>query len=75
MNATIRLAVLSLSILGPSGCASMHDAMATAPPPAMGHAPMEPDYVYMARIEREAHRMGTAVQWINPPMKRVPDHD
>ena len=19
--------------------------------------------------------MGTAVQWVNPPMKRVPDHD
>ena len=75
MNATIRLAVLSLSILGLSGCASMHDAMATAPAPARSHAPMQPDDVYMAKIEREAHRMGTAVEWINPPMKRVPDDD
>lgn len=74
MNASLRLAVLSLSVLGLAACASTQQPTAYVEP-AQVVKPQEGrivrDEAYIAYVERTARRRGIYVQWVNPPNKRV----
>ncbi len=63
MNMLSRAAVLSLSVVGLAGCASMDDQAGVSPQPRN----IELDQDYMTRVERVAMRRGIEVMWVNPP--------
>lgn len=76
MNAYVRAAVLSLSVLGLAACAAMDQksgAAFVAPPRAA--SVMDSDEAYMAAVERIARRRGIEVVWINVPRKPVAKRD
>lgn len=68
MNASLRMAVLSLSVLGLSACAGM-EARSTYVPEPREPSIMDPDAAYIAQVERIAQRRGIEVQWVNAPTK------
>jgi hypothetical protein len=68
MNASLRMAVLSLSVLGLSACAGM-EARSTYVPEPQEPSIMDQDAAYIARVERIARQRGIEVQWVNPPTK------
>lgn len=70
MKASVRMAVLSLSVLGLAACASM-DEQSTYVPPPRADSIMDNDEIYMDIVERTARRRGIDVVWINPPRKQV----
>lgn len=74
MNAPLRMAVLSLSILGLAACAGM-EARSTQAQPERSLKPGEVRVVqdddYVAYVERVARRRGIEVQWVHPPSKRI----
>lgn len=65
MNASLRMAVLSLAVLGLSACAGMETKSASAEPrePSL----IDPDSDYISRVEEIARRRGVEVNWVNPP--------
>lgn len=67
MKASLRITVLSLSVLGLAACASTGGA-AYVPPP---HTPslMDQDEAYIAAVERIARRRGIDVVWVNTPRR------
>lgn len=70
MKASVRMAVLSLSILGLAACASTGEKSAYVPPPRADSI-MDNDEIYMATVERIARRRGIDLVWVNPPRKQV----
>jgi hypothetical protein len=64
MKTPFRFAVLSLSLVGLTACASMDDDSASLSPQA---TPMTSDQLYMAQVEKIARRRGIEVVWVNPP--------
>ena len=76
MNALLRTAVLSLSVLGLAACAGMHERSDTTyVAPQRAPSSMDRDEVYMAQVERIARRRGVEVIWVNVPRKSVARHD
>jgi N-acetylglucosamine kinase-like BadF-type ATPase len=74
MNAPLRMAVLSLSILGLAACAGMETRSTQAQPERSlkpGEVRIVRDDAYIAYVERAARRRGIDVQWVHPPSKRV----
>lgn len=71
MNATVRVAVLSLSILGLAACAGTQTKSAYAEPASAPRepSPMSRDERYIATIERIARNRGIDVVWVNPPQR------
>lgn len=69
MPSSVVLTLVSLSLIGLAGCASMEkQAVATAPQSAAQPAMLaDADEVYVTRVERIARRRGIEVVWINPP--------
>ncbi|MGO1068588.1 hypothetical protein [Lysobacter sp. CA199] len=72
MNASLRVAVLSLSILGLAACAGTPTKTAYAAPGLSKHAieGMDRDSQYVSAVERVARRRGIDVVWVNPPDRR-----
>lgn len=70
MKASVRMAVLSLSILGLAACASMEEKSTYVPPPKADSI-MDNDEAYMVAVERIARRRGIDLVWVNPPRKQV----
>jgi hypothetical protein len=70
MKASVRMAVLSLSILGLAACASTGEKSAYVAPPRADSI-MDNDELYMDIVERTARRRGIDVVWVNPPRKQV----
>lgn len=72
MNALLRTAVLSLSALGLSACAGMHERSGSSyVPPQRSPSVIEEDHAYVSKVEAMARRRGIDVVWINPPRKQV----
>ncbi|MEH6417608.1 hypothetical protein [Pseudomonas sp. CGJS7] len=72
MNASLRVAVLSLSMLGLAACAGTQTKTAHTAAPMSAHPAASPDRdsVYVATVERVARRRGIDVVWVNPPDRR-----
>lgn len=68
MNASLRMVVLSLSVLGLSACAGMETRSTYVPEPKPPSI-MDADEEYIAYVERIARRRGIEVQWVNIPRK------
>lgn len=72
MNASLRIAVLSLSVLGLSACAGMHEKSDSAfVAPQRAPSIMDNDEAYMAAVERIARRRGIEVVWVNLPRRQL----
>lgn len=69
MPSSTALALLSLSLIGLAGCASMGEQAARAAPQPVSQTKLlaDADQVYVTRIERIARRRGIEVVWVNPP--------
>lgn len=68
--------LLSLTILGLAACASSMDRGAYAYETSerrIGDERIEPDAVYINAVNRTARRRGVQVEWVNPPIRRVPN--
>lgn len=72
MNASLRIAVLSLSVLGLAACSSM-DKKSSSTFVAPDRAPsiMDNDEAYMDAVERIARRRGIDVVWVNAPRRQL----
>ncbi|RDZ29158.1 hypothetical protein [Lysobacter silvisoli] len=73
MNASLRLVVLSLSIVGLAACAG-HSTKSTYVPPPREPSIMDNDEAYIAQVERIARRRGIDVTWVNVPRKPLAKH-
>ncbi|GAB3336999.1 hypothetical protein [Marilutibacter aestuarii] len=72
MNVKLRLALLSLPLLGLSACASA-PAQRTAPAPERSSSnAMAIDEEYVAYVERVARRRGISVTWVHQPRPQLP---
>lgn len=73
MNATLRIAVLSLSVLGLAACAGTQTKSSYAEPSVSRHAVagISRDDHYVSAVERLAQRRGIEVVWVNPPDRRT----
>lgn len=71
MKASVRMAVLSLAVLGLSACAGMETRSANAPQREPSLIDQDSDYV--GYVEEVARRRGVEVNWVNPPTKRELD--
>jgi hypothetical protein len=69
----VRMAVLSVSMLGLAACASSGgtSSYSTAPDKQYAETRVSNDTLYMARVEEAARRRGIDLQWVNPPRKIV----
>jgi hypothetical protein len=76
MNRFVRMAVLTVSILGLAACASS-GATTSYNEPAKQYQDtrMDSDEAYMARVEAYARRRGIDLTWVNPPKKIVAKQD
>lgn len=68
MNASLRMATLSLVVLGLSACAGTQTRSTYVPEPTPSSI-MDNDEQYMAYVERIARRRGIEVVWVNLPRK------
>ena len=72
MNALLRTAVLSLSVMGLSACAGMHThSGSNYVPPQRAPSIMDDDELYVARVEAIARRRGIDLVWVHVPRKPV----
>lgn len=72
MKPSIRVAVLSVSLLGLAACASSGGATGyDTPSRQYAQTDVDSDRQYMARVEAAARRRGVEVRWVNPPRKTV----
>lgn len=74
MNASLRIGVLSLSVLALAACAATEDRSTYVEPARVsspGEVRVVKDEAYVAYVERVARRRGIFVQWVNTPTKRV----
>jgi len=68
----VRMAVLSVSMLGLAACASSGGTTSySAPAKQYSDTGVDKDTLYMARVEEAARRRGIDLQWVNPPRKVV----
>ena len=65
MSASLRMAVLSLAVLGLSACAGMETK--TASTDTRDPSIIDQDTDYISRVEEIARRRGVEVNWVNPP--------
>lgn len=72
MNASLRVAVLSLFVLGLAACAGTPSKPTYAGTQVSNQrvAAMSADDRYVAAVERIARRRGIGVVWVNPPDRR-----
>ena len=63
MNAKLRVAMLSLSVVMLSACTTMDERSSASPPPT-------PEERYVAEVERIARIRGIEVVWVNQPEAR-----
>ncbi|MFC3813924.1 hypothetical protein [Lysobacter sp. GCM10012299] len=68
MNASLRMAVLLVSVVGLSACAGMQSKTAQVPD-QKAPSIMDDDEAYIAYVERVARRRGIEVVWVNTPRK------
>lgn len=68
MNASCRMAVLSLAVLGLAACAGSQTKTTYVPEPKPPSI-MDNDEAYMNYVERVARRRGIEVVWVNLPRK------
>ena len=68
MKAFLSFAVVSLTLLLLTACASTGTAYEKAP---MQHKSVVTDNTYVATVEYIAKQRGTRVMWVNPPKKRI----
>lgn len=74
MKASLRIIVLSLSVLGLAACAGSQTRSSYVQPERVlkpGEVRIERDGAYIAYVERVARRRGIYLQWVNPPVRRV----
>lgn len=69
----VRMAILSVSMLGLAACASSGGtaSYSTATDKQYVETRLDNDTLYMARVEDAARRRGIDLQWVNPPRKIV----
>ena len=71
MNASLRTAFLSLSVLGVAACASMREkSNMTFAPPQRAPSNLDNDEAYIARVEQIARRRGIDVVWVHLPRRQ-----
>jgi len=77
MKASVRMAVLSVAVLGGlSACATTDESMGyNAPAKDYQQTRLDNDDEYMARVEAYARRRGIDLTWVNPPRKIVAKQD
>ena len=73
MNASLKVALLSLSVLGLAACAG-HSTKTAYVPPQKAPSIMDNDELYIAQVERIARRRGIDVTWVNMPRKPLAKH-
>ena len=72
MNAYLRAAVLSLSVLGLAACTGVQQKSDSASvSPQRAPSIMDDDELYIARVEQIARRRGIEVVWVHVPRKPV----
>jgi len=69
----VRMAVLSVSMLGLAACASSGGttSYSTTTDKQYVETRLDNDRAYMARVEEAARRRGIDLQWVNPPRRIV----
>lgn len=76
MKASLRMAVLSVSLLGLAACATTGEETAyNAPAVEAPQTRLDNDEAYMARVEAYARRRGIDLTWVNPPRRIVAKND
>ena len=75
MKVSVRMAVLSASVLGLAACASTGETTSYTPAPKVQQTTLENDEAYMAKVEAIARRRGLGLTWVNPPRKIVAKED
>jgi hypothetical protein len=76
MKVSVRMAVLSVSMLGLAACASSGGATSyNTTEKQYVETRLDNDTLYMARVEEAARRRGIDLQWVNPPRKIVAKQD
>ncbi|MGI8561814.1 MAG: hypothetical protein ACR2J7_10380 [Luteimonas sp.] len=75
MNKSLRMVLLSLLVTGLAACASSmdRDRYASDESSRMQNLRIEPDATYINAVDRTARRRGVQVEWINPPIRRIPN--
>ena len=68
MNASLRILLLALCVLGLAACAGTQDRTAYSAPEQVG-ASSRVDTGYVSNIERMARAQGIKVTWVNMPEK------
>lgn len=72
MNALLRTAVLSLSVLGLAACAGMQERSdSTYVAPQRAPSLLDDDHAYVTRVESIARRRGIQVVWVHVPRKHL----
>lgn len=69
MNASLRIAVLALSVAGLTACAGSMEKSTYESPGVVGSYAVDTGYV--SNIERLAQRQGAQVTWVNAPVKHT----
>ena len=72
MKASLRIAVLALSVAGLSACASSQEKSTYVSPGVVGSYAVDSGYV--SNIERLARKQGALITWVNAPVVR-PQND
>jgi hypothetical protein len=69
------MVLLLILVAGLAACASSmdRDRYAYEDSTRIQNLRVEPDATYINAVNRTARRRGVQVEWINPPIKRVPD--
>ncbi|HEU0305340.1 MAG TPA: hypothetical protein VFR30_00060 [Lysobacter sp.] len=76
MKVPVRMAVLSVSMLGLVACTSSGGTTSyQAPAQQYEETRLSNDVAYMARVEAYARRRGIDLTWVNPPRKIVAKQD
>ncbi|GAB3374995.1 hypothetical protein GCM10027431_28230 [Lysobacter rhizosphaerae] len=72
MKMSVRMAVLTVSMLGLAACASSGGTTSySAKPQSQQQTRMSNNEAYMARIEAYDRRRGIDLTWVNPPREIV----
>jgi hypothetical protein len=71
MKVSVRMAVLSVSMLGLAACASSGGTTSYSAEKPYQQTRLTNDELYMARVEAYARRRGIDLTWVNPPRKIV----
>lgn len=72
MNVRFRFVVLSLLVAALGACASMDETAGLGP---QSDVRIVQNGEYVAAVEQMARQRGVRVMWVNPPDKRVEQHE